>query len=590
MCIDLSLVKKDPDIIPVVLFAYARPVHLRRVLAVLRTERVPLIYAFADGAKGADEMESVAEVRRILRGIAWTDVRLVEREQNLGLGANVMAGVRDVAGRHDAFVVWEDDLIGVPGTYAWMCAALRRYADVPRVMSVTAWTHPRVTPAEAVGQPYFDGRAECWVWGAYARSWPGMERTATEKIETLRGRGVSADVYGGDLPHLARAEQRRGTWAVRWLYHHIEHGGLCLRPPWSMVEHIGIDDAATNAAGADRWANPSPRPAPAIPDVWPEAVEHSQCRELWQTAAPNEAVTARVAVKAAAGARKLVRSGRGIWRRVVPQRVRTWLGRVWARKQFRGDYANWAEACAASGGYADGAILDRVLKATLVVARGEAAFERDGVLFYEPEADAPLTEAMTEISRATGGSLRVVDFGGSLGSSYWRLRNHWPGGGELAWDVVEQAGFVAAGKKYLAREPLQFFATVAEAEAARRHDVLLCSGVLQYLAEPARMLAEWRELSIPFLLINNLPLHAAGPDRLRVQHVPPSIYPASYPVWFFNRAAFLARLEADYDVVREFASEAVWPVGLGMYPSTGLLLKRKAPGAKTGSGESGATR
>ena len=60
-----------------------------------------------------------------------------------------------------------------------------------------------------------------------------------------------------------------------------------------------------------------------------------------------------------------------------------------------------------------------------------------------------------------------------------------------------------------------------------------------------------------------------------MQHVPPSIYSASYPVWFFNRTGFLARLEPDYDIIREFASEAVWPVDFGMYPSTGLLLRRK---------------
>lgn len=564
---------KNPDIIPVVLFAYARPAHLRRVLACLRKERVPLIHVFADGAKGADDAENVAHVRRMLHEIGWSDVRVVERERNMGLGANVLAGVGEVSARYEAFVVWEDDLVCVRGTYAWICAALRRYAGDERVRSVTAWTHPSVTPTAVANAPYFDGRAECWVWGAYARSWPGMERTALDKIEVLRRRGEAADSYGADLPRMAEMERRRNIWAVRWLYHHLEEGGLCLRPPWSMVEHIGFDPQATNAAGADRWANPVMRAAPPIPVEWPAPGENPECRARWQAANPPESWPMRVKFKVTTVRRRLLGCARVAVRGVVPENLRCRLRSRWGWKWFRGDYATWEAARAASGGYGDGAILERVLKATQAVQHGIAEFERDGVLFYEPERDEPLLRALEEVRRATGGSLRVLDFGGSLGSTFWRLRNWLPA--ELGWDVVEQAGFVEAGKKYLAEDPLRFFTTVVEAEGAGAHDVLLCSCVLQYLEKPEGILAEWRELRVPYLLLYNLPLHAVGPTRLRVQHVPPSIYSASYPVWFFNRGEFLALVQADWELVDEFPSEAVWPVDGGMYPSTGLLLKRK---------------
>ena len=85
--------------IPVVLFAYARPAHLQQALACLRADRVPLIYAFADGAKGTADAAMVAETRARLRSIDWCEVRLTERAENLGLGRNVMAGVGEVAAR-----------------------------------------------------------------------------------------------------------------------------------------------------------------------------------------------------------------------------------------------------------------------------------------------------------------------------------------------------------------------------------------------------------------------------------------------------------------------------------------------------------
>lgn len=276
------------ETIPVVLFAYARPDHLARTLGCLKNERVPLIHAFADGAKDGTDAAAVAETRALLRAIDWAEVRLEERAENLGLGRNVRAGVTAIAAKHEMFLVWEDDLICAPGTYAWLCAALRHYADDARVMSVTGWTHARVTPPDTGSAPYFDGHAESWVWGSWARAWRGMDAgNALEKMHAAERRGTPRDAYGADLPPMARDEERKNLWAVRWLYHHMEAGGLCLRPPWSLVEHIGFDAGATNAVAALGWENPPLRGAPPMPATWPEVREDPACRRLWQAANPG---------------------------------------------------------------------------------------------------------------------------------------------------------------------------------------------------------------------------------------------------------------------------------------------------------------
>jgi len=280
--------KDQHDQIPVVLFAYARPAHLARVLSCLRENGVPLIHAFADGPKGAADAAAVAETRALLRAVDWCDLRLSEREANLGLGRNVLSGVTEIAGRHEAFIVWEDDLVCVPGTYDWMCAALRHYAGDSRVMSVTAWTHPSVTPSDVGDRPYFDARAECWVWGTWPRSWKGMnDETAAEKMRAASAGGMASDSYGADLPGQAAEELKKNIWAVRWLYHHFQHRGLCLRPPWSMVEHIGVDATATNSSGDTGWANPSLMDVPSIPDPWPEPRLNPECRAKWERAFPH---------------------------------------------------------------------------------------------------------------------------------------------------------------------------------------------------------------------------------------------------------------------------------------------------------------
>jgi len=268
--------------IPIILFAYARPEHLSQTLCCLQENQVPLIYAFSDGPRTPDKAQVVAKVRDMLRAIDWCEVIICERENNLGLGRSILTGVTEVLGKHDAAIIFEDDLICVPGTYKYLCAALDQYHNDSRVMSVTGWTHPLVTPAEVTDLPYFDGRAECWVWGTWARAWHGMEINAQTIMAQCKAQGV--DIYrdGADLVDMAKAELRQNIWAVRFLYLHILRNGLCLRPPWSMVEHIGFDSDATNSSTESWLKNPHLKPNPEIPVQWPEPAESAECAHLWQ--------------------------------------------------------------------------------------------------------------------------------------------------------------------------------------------------------------------------------------------------------------------------------------------------------------------
>ena len=250
--------------VPVVLFAYNRPRHLQRTLESLKQNRVPLIYAFCDGPKSSDDVEKVSEVHRILHEVDWCEIHITRRETNLGLGVSIRTGVSEVFQKHEMLLVFEDDLICVPGTYQYLCSALEHYKDTPNVMSVTGFNHPLNTPKDVTDQPYFDGRADCLVWGSWARAWDGMHEPAEKLIERCLEKGIDPYRYGSSLPAMAKAELQRNIWAVRFLYLHILEGGLCLRPPYSMVEHIGAERDATNTS-PDPWPAPPLKGLPPIP-------------------------------------------------------------------------------------------------------------------------------------------------------------------------------------------------------------------------------------------------------------------------------------------------------------------------------------
>ena len=206
----------------------------------------------------------------------------------------------------------------------------------------------------------------------------------------------------------------------------------------------------------------------------------------------------------------------------------------------------------ASQGYADPTILERTRAALIRVRDGEAAFERDSVTFKETEYQYPLLAALLRVAASNNGKLSVLDFGGSLGSSYFQSRGFLSHCTDLRWSVVEQRAHVECGRADFANEQLRFYFTIEECLQSERPDVLLLSSVIHYLPEPYAFLEQVLRHDFPSVVVDRTPYMCDGNTRLTVEHVPAWIYPASYPAWFLSEERFLACFGSRYQLVARF--------------------------------------
>ena len=228
--------------------------------------------------------------------------------------------------------------------------------------------------------------------------------------------------------------------------------------------------------------------------------------------------------------------------------------KLWGKLAFSGNYDTWDEARRAAGGYDSDAILDRVKDAALKVKNGAAVYERDSVLFEEIQYSWPLLAGLLWVASRNDNRLDLVDFGGSLGTTYYQNIKFLDHLKVLRWSVVEQAKFVACGKESFENAHLKFYMDLGECMKERHPDVILFSSVIQYLEKPYDVLSKVLLSGFPYILFDRTSFLEKGNDRLTVQKVPPAIYPASYPAWFFNLEKFRAFFARDYDLVAEFDS------------------------------------
>lgn len=221
---------------------------------------------------------------------------------------------------------------------------------------------------------------------------------------------------------------------------------------------------------------------------------------------------------------------------------------------WAGEYASWDEAKNLCTGYDSDEILQKCAASILKVKNGQAVYERDSFIFDEIQYSFGLLAGLQKAALDNAGYLNVLDFGGSLGSTYFQNRDFLGVNNIIQWNIVEQANFITLGREKMESEELKFFFTVEECLLNTTPNVLLLSSVLQYLESPYVWLEKFIMYKFPYVIIDRTAINTLGNDHLTIQNVAEEIYKASYPSWFLNEEKLKKYFADSYTLVASFES------------------------------------
>ena len=259
---------------------------------------------------------------------------------------------------------------------------------------------------------------------------------------------------------------------------------------------------------------------------------------------------------------------------------------------YFGEFSSWEEACKASEKYGDSYqaenIINSVIAATNKVRTGEALYEQDGVAFYKENNNWELLASFFYML-SNHEHMNVCDLGGSLGSTYFRYRNLLPME-RLNWNVIEQKHYVDYG---IANIPeIKFHYSVEDCFSFLKDKyktltgggyAILLSSVLPYLDDPYAMLDRIIKQKPEYIIIDEtvFNLDDTESEKIVLQHVPASIYEATYPSHIFSRNKLVNYINnGGYEIIFD------WPYREGSIPvkttfgfkhtiNRGFLFRRK---------------
>lgn len=114
---------------------------------------------------------------------------------------------------------------------------------------------------------------------------------------------------------------------------------------------------------------------------------------------------------------------------------------------YSGNFSSWREARALTSGYDSDVIINKVRQSALKVKKAEAVYERDSVIFDTIQMSWPVLAGLLWVASLRDNEMVVLDYGGSLGTSYFQNISFLKHLKKLEWHIIEQPKLSEIGKK-----------------------------------------------------------------------------------------------------------------------------------------------
>lgn len=243
--------------IPLVIFAYNRPAHLRRCLSALLEcediDRVAL-HVVVDGLREERHRLLREDVIGIIDELLPDNAIKIINNENHGLYHSIRYQVTRLLKKSSQIIVLEDDLVVAPSFITYMLSALNHYESDERVMQVSGYMY-EIEKSEEPNNASLIPLTTTWGWATWATAWSKFNELSQTSIDNLladkaRMKEFNLDgVYDFGFLLKQRIARSNESWGILWYATVFSEGGLVSYPPSTLVQNIGQDGSGTHGRG-----------------------------------------------------------------------------------------------------------------------------------------------------------------------------------------------------------------------------------------------------------------------------------------------------------------------------------------------------
>jgi hypothetical protein len=255
-----------------VVFAFNRPVHLKKTLSALSKNigaKDSNLYLFVDGPRNSEDRRTINACIKV--GNEFSDnfktFEVKQSHVNNGLANSIIFGITHVLQNHPKVIVVEDDLVTSPYFLDFINRGLERYQNEKDVASIHGFVLPFTNP---ISEPFFMKGADCWGWGTWSNRWELFNPDGQVLLEELRSKNLIDEFnLDGSYSFSEMLENqiagKNNSWAIRWHASMFLRNKLTLYPAQTYVENIGFDGSGTHTGETSIFYSPVSQASQDLP-------------------------------------------------------------------------------------------------------------------------------------------------------------------------------------------------------------------------------------------------------------------------------------------------------------------------------------
>lgn len=239
--------------VPIVIFAYNRPSHFKRVTIALQNNRIKnKIYLILDGPKNKKEkiiqkdiLESIQIVGKFNK-FKKNQIVLIKNKKNLGLARSILNGLNKISKKHRSFIILEDDTIPYSMLIKFFERCLKKYDNEKNIAAICGYQFMNFDKTSDKLQTKFLKHFIPWGWATWSERWKNYR--SNEKI--------IKDINNKKVPYFIREIQKKilknnkkkKYWSLNFMIQNYITNKYYIYPNLPLVKNIGFDGSGTNCA------------------------------------------------------------------------------------------------------------------------------------------------------------------------------------------------------------------------------------------------------------------------------------------------------------------------------------------------------
>lgn len=246
-------------VLPIVVFAYNRPDHLRKTLHSLSKAHLANkseLYIFVDGPKNNDDVILNNQIRQVISELdGFKKINTVFRETNIGLAQNIITSVTEIMNTVGEPIVFEDDMIVNENCLLFLNDAFDKYKEFEKVSTITAYSPP-IDFQNYEDDVFLSSRSSTWGWITKKSDWSSIQWDNIDYFKSLLNNSEFLEklaIAGNDRERLLKnyVDKSLNIWGIRRGAWQVDNNKFTLYPKHSLLYNIGLDGSGVNCGIRD---------------------------------------------------------------------------------------------------------------------------------------------------------------------------------------------------------------------------------------------------------------------------------------------------------------------------------------------------